>query len=41
MGRSPPGPSEVDWAEVTSYVTESYRLTAPKRFAALINEPHG
>jgi predicted DNA-binding protein (MmcQ/YjbR family) len=32
---------DVDWAEVTSYVTESYRLTAPKRLAALINEPPG
>ena len=32
---------EVDWAGVTSYVTESYRLTAPKRLAALVDEPPG
>ncbi len=29
---------EVDWAGVTNYVKESYRLTAPKRLAALVGE---
>jgi predicted DNA-binding protein (MmcQ/YjbR family) len=32
---------DVDWAEVTSHVTESYRLTAPKRLAALVDQPPG
>lgn len=32
---------EVDWAEVTKRVAESYRLQAPKRLAALVDEPPG
>ncbi len=32
---------DVDWEEVTDHVTESYRLTAPKRLAALVAEPPG
>jgi hypothetical protein len=30
---------EVDWDEVAKHVTRSYRLQAPKRLAALIEEP--
>jgi hypothetical protein len=32
---------DVDWAEVTKHVTASYRLQAPKRLAALVDEPPG
>lgn len=28
----------VDWAEVTELVEESYRLTAPKRLVALLDQ---
>jgi predicted DNA-binding protein (MmcQ/YjbR family) len=27
---------EIDWQEVTAFVTDSYRLIAPKRLAALV-----
>ena len=30
---------EVDWVEVRSLVTESYRLQAPKRLASLVEPP--
>jgi predicted DNA-binding protein (MmcQ/YjbR family) len=30
---------EVDWAEVRSLVTGSYRLQAPKRLSSLIDQP--
>jgi predicted DNA-binding protein (MmcQ/YjbR family) len=30
---------KIDWAEVADFVTESYRLTAPKRLAAQIAGP--
>jgi predicted DNA-binding protein (MmcQ/YjbR family) len=30
---------EVDWAEVAGYVTESYRLAAPRRLAAIASQP--
>jgi hypothetical protein len=29
----------IDWAEVADFVTDSYRLAAPKRLAARIAEP--
>jgi hypothetical protein len=29
----------VDWAEVADFVTDSYRLAAPKRLAALVTKP--
>ena len=29
---------EVDWDEVTDLVTDSYRMTAPKRLAARLNQ---
>ena len=32
---------EIDWAEVAELVTESYRLVAPRRLAALIAHPPG
>jgi phosphoribosylglycinamide formyltransferase-1 len=32
---------DVDWTEVAQHVTDSYRLLAPKRLAALIVEPPG
>jgi hypothetical protein len=32
---------EVDWAEISKHVTDSYRMQAPKRLAALIDEPPG
>jgi predicted DNA-binding protein (MmcQ/YjbR family) len=32
---------EVDWAEVARFVTDSYRLQAPKRLAAQVVEPRG
>jgi hypothetical protein len=30
---------DIDWTEVTDLVTESYRLQAPKRLAALLTQP--
>jgi len=30
---------EIDWGEVSDLVTESYRLTAPKRLAAQVTQP--
>jgi len=30
---------DVDWAEVAQHVTDSYRIQAPKRLAALVVEP--
>jgi phosphoribosylglycinamide formyltransferase-1 len=32
---------EIDWAEVAELVTDSYRLAAPKRLAALAGRPPG
>jgi hypothetical protein len=32
---------EVDWAEVAELVTESYRVLAPKKLAALVQVPPG
>jgi predicted DNA-binding protein (MmcQ/YjbR family) len=32
---------DVDWDEVGKHVTRSYRLQAPKRLAALVEEPRG
>jgi len=29
----------IDWDEVADLVTESYRMTAPKRLAALLDQP--
>lgn len=29
----------IDWAEVASFVTDSYRLAAPKHLAALLTNP--
>jgi hypothetical protein len=30
---------DVDWTLVVNHVTESYRLIAPKRLSALVDEP--
>ena len=30
---------DIDWEEVKTHVTQSYRLTAPKRLAARVAEP--
>jgi predicted DNA-binding protein (MmcQ/YjbR family) len=30
---------EIDWAEVAEFVTDSYRIVAPKRLAAMLAEP--
>jgi hypothetical protein len=32
---------EVDWAEVAELLTESYRVLAPKRLAAMVDGPPG
>jgi hypothetical protein len=32
---------EIDWEEVAGYVTDSYRLAAPKRLVALLGEGPG
>jgi hypothetical protein len=31
---------EVDWEEVAELVLDAYRLTAPRRLAALLDRPH-
>jgi predicted DNA-binding protein (MmcQ/YjbR family) len=30
---------DIDWDEVTAFITDSYRLIAPKRLAALVSLP--
>ena len=30
---------ETDWEELADFVEESYRMTAPKRVAALLDQP--